>query len=111
MGQFQYHLSLSFVEFFQNEINHKVNPIKVLDKDQLFISPGKNPNLSPASTAGLERIILSIFSNSIVSPTATAKKVLPVPAGPDEIIISLCLNALTYSFCFSDLGIIDFLGV
>ena len=28
-----------------------------------------------------------------------------------EIIISLCLKALTYPFCFSDLGIIDFFGV
>ena len=44
-------------------------------------------------------------------PTATAKNVFPVPAGPAEIIISLCLKALTYSFCFSDLGIIDFFGV
>ena len=60
------------------------------------MSPGKNPNLSPASTAGLDKIILSIFfSNNIVRPTATAKKVLPVPAGPAEIIISLCLKALT----------------
>ena len=77
-----------------------------------FISPGKNPNLSPASTAGLDKIILSIFfSSSIVKPTATAKNVFPVPAGPAEITISLCLKALTYFFCFSDLGIIDFFGV
>ena len=76
------------------------------------MSPGKKPNLSPASTAGLDKIILSIFfSNSIVKPTATARNVFPVPAGPAEITISLCLRALTYSFCFSDLGIIDFLGV
>ena len=61
-----------------------------------FISPGKKPSLSPASTAGLDRIILSIFfSNNIVKPTATAKKVFPVPAGPAEITISLCLRALT----------------
>ena len=45
---------------------------------------------------GLDKIILSIFfSNNIVKPTATAKKVFPVPAGPAEIIISLCLKALT----------------
>ena len=44
----------------------------------------------------------------MVNPTATAKNVLPVPAGPAEMIMSLCLNALTYFFCFSDLGIIDF---
>ena len=53
------------------------------------MSPGKKPNLSPASTAGLDKIILSIFfSKSIVRPTATAKNVFPVPAGPAEIIIS-----------------------
>ena len=76
------------------------------------MSPGKKPNLSPASTAGRDKIILSIFfSNNIVSPTATAKKVFPVPAGPAEITISLSLKARTYFFCFSDLGIIDFLGV
>ena len=75
-----------------------------------FISPGRKPNLSPASTAGLDKIILSIFfSSNIVKPIATAKNVFPVPAGPAEIIMLLCLNALTYSFCFSDLGIIDFL--
>ena len=76
------------------------------------MSPGKKPNRSPASTAGLDKIILSIFfSNNIVRPTATAKKVFPVPAGPAEIIISLFLRALTYAFCFFDLGIIDFFGV
>ena len=76
------------------------------------MSPGKKPRRSPASTAGLDKIILSIFfSNNIVRPTATAKKVFPVPAGPAEIMISLCLSALTYPFCFSDLGIIDFFGV
>ena len=53
------------------------------------MSPGKKPNLSPASTAGLDSIILSIFlSNNIVNATATAKKVFPVPAGPVDIIIS-----------------------
>ena len=41
---------------------------------------------------------------------ATARNVLPVPAGPAEITISLSLKALTYLFCFSDLGIIDFLA-
>ena len=76
------------------------------------MSPGKKPSLSPASTAGLDKIILSIFlSSNNVSPTATAKNVLPVPAGPADITISLCLKALTYFFCLSDLGITDFLGV
>ena len=78
-----------------------------------FMSPGKNPNLSPASTAGLDKIIRSIFfSNSIVSATATAKKVFPVPAGSCwNWSISFSFNALTYSFCFFDLGITDFFGV
>ena len=74
-----------------------------------LISPGKKPNLSPASTAGLDKIILSIFlSKSIVNATAT-DKVFPVPAGPVDIIMSLLLKAETYFFCFSDLGITDFL--
>ena len=81
-----------------------------MDLPLSLISPGKKPNLSPASTAGLDRIILSIFfSNNIVNATATAKNVFPVPAGPDEIIISFSFKALTYFFCFSDLGITDFL--
>ena len=47
------------------------------------MSPGKKPSFSPASTAGLDKIILSIFlSKSIVRATATAKNVFPVPAGP-----------------------------
>ena len=56
----------------------------------------KNPNLSPASTAGLGKIIRSIFfSNNIVNATATAKKVFPVPDGPVEIIMSFSFKALT----------------
>ena len=59
------------------------------------MSPGKNPSLSPASTAGLDKIILStFFSRSIVKATATAKYVFPVPAGPLEITMSLSFNAL-----------------
>ena len=59
------------------------------------MSPGKKPNLSPASTAGLDKMILSIFfSSNIVKATATAKKVLPVPAGPAEITISDSFKAL-----------------
>ena len=48
-----------------------------------FMSPGKKPNFSPASTAGLDKITLSIFfSISKVTATDTAKKLFPVPAGP-----------------------------
>ena len=40
-------------------------------------------------------IILSIFlSKSIVKATATAKYVFPVPAGPEDIIISISIKAI-----------------
>ena len=54
--------------------------------DPLFeINPQKKPNFSPASTAGLIKIILSTFSfNSASTAEATAKYVLPVPAGPPQ---------------------------
>ena len=77
-----------------------------------FMSPGKNPSFSPASTAGLDKITLSIFfSINIVTATDTAKKLFPVPAGPNDIIIAFSFKALIYSDCFSDLAITDFLGV
>ena len=76
------------------------------------MSPGKNPSFSPASTAGLERITLSIFfSINKVTATETAKKLFPVPAGPKDNIISFSLKTLIYSDCFSDLAITDFFGV
>src|SRR6056300_363834 len=89
--QFQYLQFQSFFEFFQSQTNHIKNRTEALGKDKLILS--------------------IFFSKSIVKPTATARNVFPVPAGPADITISLCLKALTYSFCFSDLGIIDFLGV
>ena len=56
----------------------------------------KNNNVTDIIKTPKKSIILSIFfSNNIVRPTATAKNVFPVPAGPAEIIISLCLKALT----------------
>ena len=59
------------------------------------MSPGKNPNFSPASTAGLDKITLSIFfSISKVTATDTAKKLLPVPAGPSDNTMSFSFNAL-----------------
>ena len=66
--------------------------------DLLFLSYHlvKKPSLSPPSTAGLDKIILSIFlSSNIVNATATARNVFPVPAGPDEITTSLSLRAFT----------------
>ena len=54
------------------------------------MSPGKNPSFSPASTAGLDKITFStFFSNNIVIATDTAKKLLPVPAGPKAKVMSL----------------------
>ena len=76
------------------------------------MSPGKKPNFSPASTAGLDKITLSIFfSINKVIATETAKKLFPVPAGPRDIVISFSFKALMYSDCFSDLAITDFFGV
>ena len=50
-----------------------------------FKSPGKNPKFSPASTAGLERIIFLVSPLiSLLTATATDRYVLPVPAGPKE---------------------------
>ena len=53
-------------------------------------SPGRNPKFSPASTAGLQRMILStsFFSNEDKAK-AIDKKVFPVPAGPIPNTISL----------------------
>ena len=63
-----------FFVFFQNLINRIRNHIVVLDKDLLFLSYLLvKIRLSPASTAGLESIILSIFFNNIVRATATDK--------------------------------------
>ena len=43
--------------------------------------------------------------------TETARKLLPVPAGPKAIMISFSFKALIYSTCFFDLPITDCLGV
>ena len=46
-----------------------------------------------------------------MTPTDTAKKLFPVPAGPRDIIISFSFKAFIYSDCLPDLAITDFLGV
>lgn len=59
------------------------------------ISPGRNPNFSPASTAGLTRTIFLIsclYNDSIAE--ATARYVLPVPAGPIPKVMILSFKAL-----------------
>ena len=70
-------------------------------------SPGRNPSFSPASIAGLVRIILltSLFLNALIA-IAIARYVLPVPAGPTPNTIILSLIASTYSFCPNVLGLI-----
>ena len=61
-----------------------------------FMSPGKNPRLSPASTAGLVKIIfLTILSFKAFTATAIPVYVFPVPAGPIAKTISLFSNAST----------------
>ncbi len=48
------------------------------------MSPGRKPRRSPASTAGRETISRSTAPRSSdAAPCATARKVLPVPAGPE----------------------------
>ena len=58
-----------------------------------FMSPGRNPSFSPASTAGLDRISLraSLFF-SAATARAIAMYVFPVPAGPRANVRSLSRN-------------------
>ena len=59
-----------------------------------FKSPGKKPSFSPASTAGLVKIILfTFFKFNVATAAATAKYVFPVPAGPTPKTISFFLIA------------------
>ena len=69
-------------------------------------SPGRNPKLSPASTAGLVKTIFSIFISfySLAAQT-DAKNVLPVPAGPIAKVRSKFSIDSTYSFCLIVLGL------
>ena len=64
-------------------------------------SPGRNPRLSPASTAGLVKTILSIFSRSIVSLRKQLLKMFPVPAGPIANVRSKFSIDSTYSLPYS----------
>ena len=53
-------------------------------------SPGRKPSRSPASTAGRVRMIrLTSRRLSAAAASATARKVLPVPAGPMPNVIVL----------------------
>ncbi len=62
-------------------------------------SPGRKPSFSPASTAGLVRIIFStLCCFSSCTARHTARYVLPVPAGPMPKVTSLFLMQSTYRF-------------
>ena len=64
-----------------------------------FMSPGRNPSFSPASTAGRDRIILriSLFFNALTA-RAMLVYVLPEPAGPVANTMSHSEYALTSDF-------------
>ena len=67
-----------------------------------FISPGRNPSFSPASTAGRLRMIflISLFFRALTA-RAMATNVLPVPAGPVAKTRSFSSNAFTSNCWFS----------
>ena len=63
------------------------------------MSPGRKPRRSPASTAGRQRMMRLIdFSASAAAPAATARNVLPVPAGPMAKTMSFSWIACRYIF-------------
>src|ERR1700761_1645750 len=69
------------------------------------MSPGRKPRRSPASTAGRVRMIrCTLRSVSAAAAIATARKVLPVPAGPIPKVIVLRRIESTYRFWFSVFG-------
>ena len=94
--QFQFLPLQFFYQFYLSQIIHIKRHKVVLNMDQLFsfISPGKKPNFSPASTAGLDKITLSTFFPLIEIPQLKLLKNFPVPAGPSEITISFSFSAL-----------------
>ncbi len=60
-------------------------------------SPGRNPSRSPASTAGRVRIMrLTCLSRNAATAAATARYVLPVPAGPTPMVTVFLVTELTY---------------
>ena len=73
-------------------INEKVKNKNVTD---IIKTPKKS--IIPRSEKQKDYVRALRQSDIIISagPTATARNVFPVPAGPAEIIISLCLKALT----------------
>src|SRR5215203_4511939 len=69
------------------------------------MSPGRKPSRSPASTAGRVRMIrCTLRSVSAAAAIATARKVLPVPAGPIPKVIVWRRIESTYRFWFRVFG-------
>ena len=59
-------------------------------------SPGRKPSRSPASTAGrTSTIFFTAPWRSSVTAMPTARYVLPVPAGPTQMVTSLSRSAWT----------------
>ena len=64
------------------------------------MSPGRKPRLSPASTAGRARTMRRTrFRASASTAAATARYVLPVPAGPMPTTMSFSAISRRYSAC------------
>src|SRR5262245_17783548 len=71
------------------------------------MSPGRKPRRSPASTAGRVRITRwTSPRESAAAAIATARKVLPVPAGPIPKVIVCRRIESTYFFWFTVFGAI-----
>ncbi len=69
------------------------------------MSPGRNPRLSPASTAGRARMIrLTRRLVSASTAAATARYVFPVPAAPIPTTMSFSWMSLRYVACPGVLG-------
>src|SRR6266436_6732595 len=71
------------------------------------MSPGRKPSRSPASTAGRVRMMRPTWrSESAATASATARYVLPVPAGPIPNVNVEARMASTYRFCVTVFGVI-----
>ena len=102
------------------ETNEKIkNAIQFLANQ--FINNGSIENKDIRSSVDKFMINEKVKNNNVTDIIKTPKKSI-IPRSEkqksyvralreSEIIISLCLKALTYPFCFSDLGIMDFFGV
>ena len=102
MVQLQSYHALNISDMPQSPLFHINHHIKVLNTGPPYSEDHlvESPSFSPASTAGLVRIILfTSLLRKAVTAMATAKKVLPVPAGPTPKTISFRFIASIYVFC------------